>query len=282
MGPGAEAGTGAVSVAANRQPRSRRPQFGFPHFLIPPVVAMMAWETAARLHLMPALLFPSIETIVVTTLDTLTGWWGTSQWYSGAWFTHAGASAARVASGFAIGGSVGIAAGILAGLSDRVHRSIDPSLQFLRPVPITAWIPLAVAWFGIHERPAIFLISLGTFFPTYLNTRHGIKYVDPTLVRATRMLGYTTRWEILRTVVIWSALPNIFTGLRIGLGLAWMCVVAAEMLAVKGGLGYMLWDAYNFLRIDLIITGMLSIAVLGYLSDRLLLLIQGIVLKWEG
>jgi NitT/TauT family transport system permease protein len=260
---------------------TKRPTIGFPYFLIAPISIMIAWETVSRLHLMPTLLFPSLETIVLTTLDTLTGFWGTTQWYSGALLTHASASLLRVATGFAIGGSLGVAVGILAGLSDRMCRTIDPTLQFLRPVPITAWIPLAVAWFGIHERPAIFLIALGTFFATYLNARHGVRYVDPVLVRAARMLGYNTRWEVLRTVVIWSALPNIFTGLRIGLGLAWMCVVAAEMLAVKSGLGYMLWDAYNFLRIDLIITGMISIALLGYLSDRVLLLFQRIVLKWE-
>jgi NitT/TauT family transport system permease protein len=166
-------------------------------------------------------------------------------------------------------------------MSAALHRALDPSLQLLRPIPIVAWIPLAVAWFGIEDRPAVFLIALGTFFPTYLNTRHGIRYVDPVLVRAARMLGYATSWEIFRRVVFWSALPNIFTGLRIGLGIAWMCVVTSEMLAVKSGFGYMLWDSYNFLRADLIITGMLSIALAGFLTDRLMLVIQRAVMTWE-
>ena len=96
------------------------------------------------------------------------------------------------------------------------------------------------------------------------------------------MLGYSSAWEIFGRVVFWSALSNIFTGLRIGLGIAWMCVVTSEMLAVKSGFGYMLWDSYNFLRADLIITGMISIALVGFLADRLMLLLQRAVMRWEA
>jgi NitT/TauT family transport system permease protein len=263
------------------RPVRRRFALTFPYFLIVPILALVVWETASRLQLLPALLFPSIATIFFTALDTLTGYWGTAEWYSGKWWVHAVASAKRVLIGFALGGLAGIALGTIAGMSSRLHRMFDPSLQLLRPIPIVAWIPLAVAWFGIEDRPAVFLIALGTFFPTYVNARHGIRYVDPVLVRAARMLGYSSPWEIFSRVVFWSALPNIFTGLRIGMGIAWMCVVTSEMLAVKSGFGYMLWDSYNFLRTDLIITGMISIAVVGFLTDRLMLLIQHAVMVWE-
>src|SRR5262245_53656598 len=214
-------------------------------------------------------------------MDTLTGYWGTSEWYSGKLYIHAAASTRRVLTGFVLGGGIGVLVGTVAGMSGLLHRMLDPSLQLLRPIPIVAWIPLAVAWFGIEDRPAVFLIALGTFFPTYINTRHGIRYVDPVLIRAIRMLGYSTPWEIFSKVVFWSSLPNIFTGLRIGLGIAWMCVVTSEMLAVKSGLGYMLWDSYNFLRTDLIITGRISIALVGFLTDRIMLLVQHLVLVWE-
>jgi NitT/TauT family transport system permease protein len=261
--------------------RRDRVRIGVPYFVIVPLIALVVWEVVARLKLLPPLLFPSVGTIFYTALDTLTGHWGTSEWYAGKWHIHAISSSKRVLAGFALGGSIGVVIGTIAGMSSLLHRALDPSLQLLRPIPIVAWIPLAVAWFGIEDRPAVFLIALGTFFPTYLNTRHGIRYVDPVLVRAARMLGYASGWEIFRRVVFWSALPNIFTGLRIGLGIAWMCVVTSEMLAVKSGFGYMLWDSYNFLRADLIITGMLSIAVVGFVTDRLMLLIQRAVMVWE-
>lgn len=273
---------GLAAPAAGPAPvRRRRARFGAPYFLVVPVLALIVWEVVAQLKLLPPLLFPSVGTIFYTSLDTLTGYWGTSEWYSGKWHIHAFSSARRVLTGFALGGSIGVIVGTIAGMSGLLHRALDPSLQLLRPIPIVAWIPLAVAWFGIEDRPAVFLIALGTFFPTYLNTRHGIRYVDPVLVRAARMLGYSNPWEIFRRVVFWSALPNIFTGLRIGLGIAWMCVVTSEMLAVKSGFGYMLWDSYNFLRADLIITGMLSIALVGFLTDRLMLVVQRAVMVWE-
>jgi len=254
----------------------------FLYAMILPATAAIAWQVVGDLHLLPPIIFPSLSKIASTTLDTLTGYSGTSEWYSGKWYVHAVASLGRVLVGFVIGGSLGTMCGILVGMFERVHKILDPSIQMLRPIPVVAWIPLAVAWFGIGNPPAVFLIALGTFFPTYLNTLHGVRYVDPILVRASQMLGYTSGWEKFRTVVLWSALPNIFTGLRVGLGIAWICVATAEMLAVKSGFGYLLWDSYNFLRVDLIITGMISIAAVGFLSDRLMLLVQRTVLKWES
>lgn len=260
----------------------RRHASTFAHALLLPLIAAAIWQTVSWLHLLPPMLFPSVGTIFTTTLDTLTGYSGSSEWYSGKWHVHALASTQRVLIGFCIGGLLGAACGVAVGMFERLRKLVDPSVQMLRPIPVVAWIPLAVAWFGIGNPPAIFLIALGTFFPTYLNARHGVRYVDPVLVRAAQMLGYTTGWEQFRFVIFWSALPNIFTGLRIGLGIAWICVATAEMLAVKSGFGYMLWDSYNFLRIDLIITGMMSIAVVGYISDRLMLYAQRAVMTWEA
>jgi len=249
--------------------------------LLLPLAAAVIWQTVASLELLPAMLFPSVGTIAATSFDTLTGYSGVAEWYSGQWYVHALASTKRVLLGFAIGGALGAIAGIAVGMFERMEKIVDPSVQMLRPIPVVAWIPLAVAWFGIGNPPAIFLIALGTFFPTYLNARHGVRYVDPVLVRAAQMLGYTSGWEKFRFVILWSALPNIFTGLRIGLGIAWICVATAEMLAVKSGFGYMLWDSYNFLRIDLIITGMISIALVGFLSDQLMLLVQRAIMAWD-
>jgi NitT/TauT family transport system permease protein len=279
--PSAPPDVGGMTVEPDQPRRWRGRRWQMPYFLLVPIVVAVLWELLSRLRIFPPLLFPSLEKIGEALLDTVTGYAGTSEWYSGKWYIHAMSSIKRVLIGFVFGGTAGILVGTTAGMFGRFHRAFDPTLQLLRPIPIVAWIPLAVVWFGIEDRPAIFLIALGTFFPTYLNTRHGIRYVDPILIRAARMLGYDNSWEIFRRVIVWSALPNIFTGLRIGLGIAWMCVVTSEMLAVKSGLGYMLWDSYSFLRADLIITGMISIAVLGFLTDRLMLFVQHRIMVWE-
>lgn len=281
-----QAGTqevGAAGGVIQSQPavRSPRRRIGAPYFLIVPLTALVLWEVAARVGLFPRMLFPSVGQIGIALLDTLTGYPGTSEWFSGKWHVHALASTKRVLIGFVIGGWAGVTIGTAAGMFTLLHKMLDPSLQLLRPIPIVSWIPLAVAWFGIEDKPAIFLIALGTFFPTYVNTRHGIQYVDPILLRAAKMLGYLSSWELFSRVMFFSSLPNIFTGLRIGMGIAWMCVVTSEMLAVKSGFGYMLWDSYNFLRIDLVIVGMISIAGVGFLADRLMLLIRRLVMVWE-
>jgi NitT/TauT family transport system permease protein len=276
----------AIDTPITREPTRRASGRGrswriLARALVLPILAGAAWQSVVYLKLLPPLLFPSLWTIATSTLDTFTGYSGTADWYSGKWLVEAAATTQRVLAGFAIGGMLGVMLGVIAGMFSRLHEMVDPSVQVLRPIPIVAWIPLAVAWFGIGNPPAIFLIALGTFFPTYINARLGVRYVDPVLIRATQMLGHTHPWQIFRQVIFWGALPSIFTGLRIGLGLAWICVATAEMLAVKSGFGYMLWDSYNFLRIDLIITAMISIAVLGYLADRLLLFVQSIVMNWE-
>ena len=134
---------------------------------------------------------------------------------------------------------------------------------------MTAWVPFAVFIFGIHESAAIFLIAFGSFFPIVVNVAAGARQTPRILIRAARMLGTPPRKLLLR-VVLPAALPAIFTGLRVGLGLAWVLVIVAEMLAVQGGLGYALWSAYQFSRLDLILAAIASVGGLGLASDRLI------------
>jgi NitT/TauT family transport system permease protein len=150
----------------------------------------------------------------------------------------------------------------------------------LRPIPITAWLPFSIAVFGIRDMGAVFLIALGAFYPIVVNTAQGARDVERNLIRAAMMMG-AGRWTILRRVVLPASLPSIFTGLRIGLGIAWTAVIVAEMVAVKSGLGYVLWDAYYVGRMDVVIADMATIGLLGLLSDRIILLIEGWVLKWR-
>jgi NitT/TauT family transport system permease protein len=150
----------------------------------------------------------------------------------------------------------------------------------LRPIPITAWLPFSIAVFGIRDLGSISLIFVGGFFAIVVNTTQGARDVDKNLMRAARMMGASS-WTLLYRVVLPAALPNIFTGIRIGMGIAWTAVVAAEMVAVKSGLGYVLWDAYYVGRMDIVLADMASIGMMGYLSDRLIVTAERRVLRWR-
>jgi NitT/TauT family transport system permease protein len=206
---------------------------------------------------------------------------GNTQTYSGHWLFDMLASLSRVLAGFAIATALAVSVGVAIGWSRTVEVIIEPTLQTLRPIPPVSWIPLAIIWFGIANKPAIFLVFLGAFFPVLMNTIHGVKTVDHNLVRAGAMMGATGR-QLLTGIVFPAALPSIFSGLRIAIGSAWMLTVTAEMVAVKSGLGYVLWDSYYFLRYDLVLAAMISIGLLGYLSDLGLKAIMVRVLHWQS
>jgi NitT/TauT family transport system permease protein len=182
--------------------------------------------------------------------------------------------------GFGIATVLAVSLGVAIGWSRRIETIIEPTLQVLRPIPPVSWIPLAIIWFGIANKPAIFLVFLGSFFPILLNTIHGVKSCDRNLIRAGAMVGGDQR-QLLRYIVLPAALPSIFAGLRIGIGSAWMLTVTAELVAVKSGLGYVLWDSYYFLRYDLVLAAMASIGLLGYLSDLAIRALMARVLHWQ-
>jgi NitT/TauT family transport system permease protein len=157
---------------------------------------------------------------------------------------------------------------------------IDPLIQSLRPIPITAWLPFSIAVFGIRDVGSIFLIFLGGFYAIVVNTTQGARDVDRNLVRAALMMG-ASRLQLLKRVVLPAAMPSVFTGLRIGLGISWTAVIVSEMVAVKSGLGYVLWDAYYVGRMDIVLADMVSIGAMGYVSDRLIVFIERKVLVWR-
>jgi NitT/TauT family transport system permease protein len=200
--------------------------------------------------------------------------------YSGTWLANVAYSGRRVLEGFLLAAAAGIPLGLFIGWNRLVARVVDPSVQLLRPVPITAWLPFAIAVFGIYDASALFLIGLGAFYPIVVNTTHGVRDTNLLLLRAARMLGAGER-AILTKVVFRSALPSIFTGLRLGVGIAWTAVIVAEMIAVKSGLGYVLWDAYYVGRMDICVATMFSVGLLGFLSDRVLQLLARVVLRWR-
>jgi ABC-type nitrate/sulfonate/bicarbonate transport system permease component len=147
-------------------------------------------------------------------------------------------------------------------------------------VPPLAWIPLSILWFGIGDEQNEFIIFLGMFFPILLNTTAGVKNVDPNLVRAARSLGASER-KVLTRVVFKAALPQIVTGVRIGLGIGWMALVAAELVGANSGLGFLINDARSMLRTDIIIVGMLTIGIMGLLIDASLRMLMRRLLPWS-
>jgi len=245
-----------------------------------PLGLLAVWEAISRSGLLPAALLPAPSTVLASWADWIFATDGSSQTYSGHWLTDAMASLWRVLAGYALASLCGIAIGVGIGWSRIIETLAEPTLQMLRPIPPVSWIPLAIIWFGIADRPAIFLVFLGAFFPILMNAIHGVKICDRNLVRAGAMMG-ASQSQLLRHIVFPAALPSIFAGLRIGIGSAWMLTVTAEMVAVKSGLGYVLWDSYYFIRYDLVMAAMASIGLLGYLSDIGLKMLMRVVLRWQ-
>lgn len=200
--------------------------------------------------------------------------------YVGSWGDAIYFSTLRVAKGFGLAVLVGVPLGIIIGWSKLAASMMDPTIQWLRPVPITAWLPISIAVFGISDFGAVFLITIGAFYPIVINTTQGARDVEKNWIRAALMMGASS-WDVLCRVVLPAALPSIFTGLRIGLGIGWTAVIVSEMVAVKSGLGYVLWDAYYVGRMDIVIADMVSIGLFGFISDWAIVRLERWVLKWR-
>jgi NitT/TauT family transport system permease protein len=244
-----------------------------------PLIVLVLWHLASTRGWVDPRFVPSPLTVLRALGEWMFGPAGAGP-YSGTWFMHAGNSAYRVLVGFLLAAAAGVVIGCLIGWFRLVSDLVDPVIQILRPVPITAWVPFAVIFFGIRDGSAFFLIALGAFFPIVMNTAAGVSGTPKLLVRAARMLGIRP-YMLLPRVVLPAAMPFIFTGLRLGIGLAWVLVIVAEMMAVKSGLGFAMWDAYYFLRLDIIIAAMLSVGALGFLSDLVIRLIGRRFLRWS-
>ena len=248
--------------------------------LVIPTVVVVLWQVMGSM--------PDMAGILPTPLKVLEGW---HSWifakpglglnpYLGTWLANVEYSSMRVAQGFTLAALVGVPLGLLIGWSKFISQMFDPMIQSLRPIPITAWLPFSIAVFGIRDIGSIFLIFLGGFYAIVVNTTQGARDVDRNLVRAALMMG-ASRTQLLLRVVLPAAMPSIFTGLRIGLGISWTAVIVSEMVAVKSGLGYVLWDAYYVGRMDIVLADMVSIGAMGYISDRIIVYIERKMLVWR-
>jgi sulfonate transport system permease protein len=239
--------------------------------LVLPVALVIVWELVARAGLVSDYVLPAFSSVAAHL--------GAIALDGGLWI-HAGTSALRVGSGFVVGALIGIGTGLAVGLDRKVEAYVDPSLQALRSVPSLAWVPLLLLWMGIDEAPKITLIAVGAFFPVYLNVVSGVRGVDPGLIEVGRMFALD-RARIVWRIMLPASVPALFTGLRTGLGVAWLYVVAAELIAAEAGLGFMLTDGRELSRADMIFAAIALLACCGKLSDGVLKAMERRLLRWH-
>ncbi len=193
---------------------------------------------------------------------------------------HAGVSLDRVVKGLSVGLAVGLVLGLAAGLLRIAEDVVDAPIQSLRMLPHLALVPLFIVWFGIGELPKVLLIAIGPIFPLYLNVLHGIRGVDERLIESARSCG-VGRWGLIRRVILPGALPQILVGLRQALGIGWLSLVVAEQTATTAGFGFLMNDAREFLRPDIIFVVLVLYALLGLASDQAVRFIERRAMAWR-
>ncbi|MDQ0382095.1 ABC transporter permease [Amycolatopsis thermophila] len=239
---------------------------------ISPVALLVLWQLASSTGVLSPDQLSSPWTVLQAGVETAR---------SGELGEAFAVSIVRVGLGFVFGAGVALVLGVVAGLSRWGGVLIDPPVQMLRTLPFLGLIPLFILWFGIGEEPKIVLVALGVAFPLYLNVHAGIRTVDDHLVEATTALGFT-RWERLVHVVLPSAVPQTLVGLRQSLGVAWLALIVGETVNADAGLGYLINNAREFLRTDVIVVGLIVYAALGLITDALVRLIERRALRWRG
>jgi sulfonate transport system permease protein len=262
-------------TVASRRPRSasagRRRLAPDPRRWISPIAIVAVWQVVSGTGLLPPDKLAAPYVILRSAWDlTLSGDLGASLLVS----------LGRVAAGVLIGVTVAALGGLVAGLTRWGNDLIDPPVQMLRTLPHLGLVPLLILWFGIGEEPKITLVALGTAFPLYLNLHSGIRGVDPKLLEATSALGFS-RLQRLRHVVLPSALPSALVGLRQGLGLAWLSLIIGEQVNTTAGIGFLINNAREFYRTDVIVVGLVIYALLGLITDALVRLLERRALRWR-
>lgn len=239
-------------------------------YLALPIIVLAVWEGFDIAGRLKPYTMPAPMAIVDTTLDYIK---------NGKLWTNITVSFLRVLKGFGVGLAAGFLVGILSALFPKFEAFTDLVIQILRPIPPIAWIPLAILWFGIGEESKVFIIFLGAFFPIFLNTAEGVKSIDSKYFELAQV------YEVPKPMLIWQivipgALPSIMTGIRLGVGNAWVCVVAAEMIGAVSGVGHMLSDGRSLSRPDIVILGMLIVGIVGKIMDDILKLIHKKLITW--
>lgn len=238
---------------------------------ISPIALLVIWQLVSGFNLVPAQKLPSLATVWQAAVQVA----GNGQLGDGLVV-----SLRRMLIGFVIGAVIGAVLGIVAGLIRVADNAVDPVLQMVRNVPLFGVIPLLILWFGIGELPKLVLIALAAGLPIYINVHAGIRETDPQLIEAAEALGYT-RWQRLRHVILPAAVPHTLVGVRIGVASAWLALVVAETIATDSGIGFMINNARDFLRTDIVIVGLLVYALVGLVMDSIVRLVERWLLRWR-
>ena len=243
-----------------------------------PLLILIGWELVAIL-VNNEFILPKLESIFVILMDPASSAYMLG---TGSLIDNAMASITRIALGFLLAAAIAIPLGIGMGHSQMIHDFFDSTVQVLRPIPPLAWVPLALAWFKIGITSVVFIIFVGAFFPILLNTIDGVNGVKKTWIEVASNLGSSER-QMMAKVIIPGAAPTIWTGLRVGFGVAWMCVIAAEwMPGTTVGLGYLILYAYNFGQINVVVAGMVVIGIIGIAFDFLFKKVENRWFMWRG
>lgn len=239
-------------------------------YLALPITLLIVWECFDLAGMLRPYTMPAPRTIVNTIIEYVN---------NGKLLENIKVSFVRVLEGFAVGLVFGFILGISASISAKFEAFTDLVIQILRPIPPIAWIPLAILWFGIGESSKIFIIFLGAFFPIFLNTVEGVKSIDSKYFELAQVYEIP-KLKLIWQIIIPGALPSIMTGIRLGVGNAWVCVVAAEMIGAISGVGYMLSDGRSLSRPDIVVLGMLIVGIVGKIMDDILRLLHRKLITW--
>ena len=238
--------------------------------LILPIALLILWQLSITLDLVKAYqLTPPLQ-VLESAVD---------HWNRGLLQSDIVSTVWRVVAGFAVGAGFAVVLGTITGLSRNVYAAVEPTLQGVRSIPTLAWAPLLLIWLGIGDAPKVTLVAIGAFFPVYVNLVAGIQGVDRKLVEVARVYNLKQR-QIATRVILPASLPSLFTGLRLGLSQAWLFVVVAEIFGATSGLGFRVTDSQLLTRVDLMLVAMLVLAVLGKITDTILLAVQRRSLRW--
>jgi NitT/TauT family transport system permease protein len=223
------------------------------------IVAIGIWQLAADLIVRNKFKLPSFYDVIVSFSEIIK---------NGLIFTDTLTSLLHFSIGIAGAFLIGIPLGIAMGWFKLVNRAVDPIIEILRPIPPIAWIPFAIIWFGLTHQAAGFVVFVGMIFPIIINTYTGFKNVPRVYVEAAKVLGCTRNIDLIRFIAVPSAMPSIAAGIRIAMGVGWMCLVAAEMFGSSSGLGYQIWHNYYIHRMNLVLVYMILLGFVGLFIDR--------------
>jgi ABC-type nitrate/sulfonate/bicarbonate transport system permease component len=240
---------------------SKKFKIRIPRALISFGLILLIWETLALLEVFPPYVFPNPKGVLAAFVESIR---------SRELFTHIYSSTIRLFSGFLLGFTAGTLLGLTIGRFKVLAAYIEPIVIYLQPIPGLAWIPLAILWFGLGDKAAVFIIFNTTFFPVIINVLAGTRSVNEGLIRAALVLG-VPRKAILTEVIIPASVPHIITGVRLSVSFGFRALIGGEMLATTSGLGYMIFDARRVLNIDLVVVGMICMGLIYFTLDSLIL-----------